>query len=255
MASIQLENVSVEFVLYDAALRSIRSRILKGFSIGGKLSSPGRDRAKIIALDDVSLDIGDGDRVALIGDNGAGKSTLLRVLAGVYLPVRGTVRLDGRVSTIFNVQLGMDHDATGYENIVLRGLMLGMTREDIERGIEDIAVFSQLGSYLNMPVHTYSSGMVLRLAFAISTSIEPDILLLDEWIGAGDAQFIQKARQRLRELVDQSNILVVASHQLPLVRALCNKAVLLNRGVVQAFGPVEEVLELYRQRPPLASKA
>ena len=248
MASIQIENVSVEFVLYDVALRSIRSRIIEGFSIGGALSSRERERAKIVALDDVSLRFGDGDRVALIGDNGAGKSTLLRVLAGVYQPVRGTVQLDGRVSTIFSVQLGMDREATGYENIVLRGLMLGMTRDEITRGIEDIAAFSQLGPYLNMPVHTYSSGMVLRLAFAISTYLSPDILLLDEWIGVGDAQFIEKARQRLRQLVDRSNILVVASHRFQLIRELCNKAVLLERGVVQVTGPVEEVLEFYRNR-------
>lgn len=247
MASIQLENLSVEFVLYNVGLRSIRKQILKGLSIGGALSSRGRERAKITALDDVSLMFRDGDRVALIGDNGAGKSTLLRVLAGVYQPARGTVRLDGRVSTIFNVQLGMDHEATGYENILLRGLMLGLTRDQIESGIDDIAAFSELGPYLNMPVYTYSSGMVLRLAFAISTSIEPDILLLDEWIGAGDAQFIEKARRRLRALVDQSNILVVASHRLQLVRELCNKAALLDRGVVKGFGPVEEVLELYRR--------
>jgi ABC-2 type transport system ATP-binding protein/lipopolysaccharide transport system ATP-binding protein len=255
MASIQIENVSVEFVLYDVALRSIRRQILEGLSIGGKMSGGGRDRARITALNDVSLTFRDGDRVALIGDNGAGKSTLLRVLAGVYRPARGTVHLDGRVSTIFNVQLGMDHDATGYENIVLRGLMLGMTRDQIDRGIEDIAAFSELGPYLNMPVHTYSSGMVLRLAFAVSTSIEPDILLLDEWIGAGDAQFIEKAQQRLRELVDQSNILVVATHRLQLVRELCTKAVLLERGVVRAFGPVEEVLERYRQHRKPKSKA
>jgi ABC-2 type transport system ATP-binding protein/lipopolysaccharide transport system ATP-binding protein len=241
MASIQIENVSVEFVLYDVALRSIRRQILEGLSIGGKMSGGGRDRARITALNDVSLTFRDGDRVALIGDNGAGKSTLLRVLAGVY--------------PIFNVQLGMDHDATGYENIVLRGLMLGMTRDQIDRGIEDIAAFSELGPYLNMPVHTYSSGMVLRLAFAVSTSIEPDILLLDEWIGAGDAQFIEKAQQRLRELVDQSNILVVATHRLQLVRELCTKAVLLERGVVRAFGPVEEVLERYRQHRKPKSKA
>ncbi len=247
MASIQIENLSVEFVLYNVGLRSIRKQIFEGLSIGGTLSGRGRARAKITALDDVTLMFRDGDRIALIGHNGAGKSTLLRVLAGVYQPARGTVRLDGRVSTIFNIQLGMDHEATGYENILLRGLMLGLTRDQIENGIDDIAALSELGPYLNMPVHTYSSGMVLRLAFAISTSIEPDILLLDEWIGAGDAQFVEKARRRLCALVDQSNILVVASHRLQLVRELCNKAVLLDRGVVKGFGPVEEVLELYQR--------
>ncbi len=246
MASVRLDNVSVEFPFYDAGLRSIRKQVLEGLTIGGKLSKSGRETTKVVALQNVSLDFSDGDRIALVGDNGAGKSTLLRVLAGVYQPVAGSVHLDGKVCTVFNVQLGIDPEATGYENITLRGLVLGMTRDQIAQSTEEIANFSELGPYLAMPVHTYSSGMVLRLAFAISTSIKPDILLLDEWIGAGDVHFIQKARQRLRTLISQSNILVVASHRLDLIRELCTKAVLLERGVIQAIGPVEDVLARYK---------
>jgi ABC-type polysaccharide/polyol phosphate transport system ATPase subunit len=205
MASIQLDGISVEFRLYDPAMRSIRRQVLEGLNIGG----------------------------------------LLRVMAGIYEPSRGRALVDGRISPIFDVQLGMDKEATGYENIALRGLLLGMTRSEIDASTEDIANFSELGPFLNMPLHTYSTGMALRLAFAISTSIEPEILLLDEWIGAGDKSFIEKAQVRLQKLIGQSNILVVASHQLKLVRQLCNKAVLLERGSVKDFGPAEEILKAY----------
>ncbi len=156
--------------------------------------------------------------------------------------------MKGRVSSIFNVGLGMDPEATGYENIILRGILLGMSREEIDRKIGEIADFSELGPYQALPVHTYSSGMALRLAFATSTSIEPEILLLDEWIGAGDQRFIEKAQTRLRALVGQSNIMVVATHRLRLVEELCTKAVLLDRGMVRMVGPVTEVLKTYEQQ-------
>ncbi len=156
--------------------------------------------------------------------------------------------MKGRVSSIFNVGLGMDPEATGYENIILRGILLGMSREEIDRKIEEIADFSELGPYLALPVHTYSSGMALRLAFAVSTSIEPEILLPDDWIGAGDQHFVEKAQKRLRALVGQTNILGVASHRLRLVEDLCNKAVLLERGAVHAVGAVGELLGAYQQR-------
>jgi ABC-type polysaccharide/polyol phosphate transport system ATPase subunit len=195
MASIQLDGISVEFRLYDPGMRSIRRQVIEGLNIGGVFSSGERQKKpSIIALNNVSLDLEAGDRVALIGHNGAGKTTLLRVMAGIYEPSRGRALVDGRISPIFDVQLGMDKEATGYENIALRGLLLGMTRSEIDASTEDIANFSELGPFLNMPLHTYSTGMALRLAFAISTSIEPEILLLDEWIGAGDKSFIEKAQ-------------------------------------------------------------
>lgn len=248
MASIKLEGVSVEFRVYNPAMRSIRKQLLEGLSIGGTLTDSRQGRPSILALRDVSLHFEHGDRVALIGPNGAGKTTLLRVLAGVYEPVSGRVSVDGRISSIFQVGLGMDPEATGYENILLRGLLLGMTREEIENKVETIAEFSGLGPYLVMPTHTYSSGMALRLAFAISTSIEPEILLLDEWISAGDERFVEKAQKRLRELVGQANILVVASHRFRLVEELCTKAVLLEHGSVRAVGTVSEVLGIYQQQ-------
>lgn len=248
MASIKLEGVSVEFRVYSSAMRSVRKQLLEGLSIGGTFAGSRQGRPSILALRDVSLLFEHGDRVALIGPNGAGKTTLLRVLAGVYEPVSGRVSVEGRISSIFQVGLGMDPEATGYDNILLRGLLLGMTRGEIEHKVEEIAGFSELGPYLALPVHTYSSGMALRLAFAISTSIEPDILLLDEWIGAGDQHFLQKAQRRLRELVGQTNILVVASHRLRLVEELCTKAVLLEHGSVRAVGTVSEVLGIYQQQ-------
>jgi ABC-type polysaccharide/polyol phosphate transport system ATPase subunit len=248
MASIQLDGVSVEFRLYDPTMRSVRRQVLEGLDIGGIFSSGERQKKpSIIALNNVSLNLEAGDRVALIGHNGAGKTTLLRVLAGIYEPSRGWARIDGRISPIFDVRLGMDKEATGYENIALRGLLLGMTRPEIEASMEDIASFSELGPFLHMPLHTYSTGMALRLAFAISTSIEPEILLLDEWIGAGDKRFIEKAQERLLNLIGHSNILVVASHRLKLVRELCNKAVLLERGSIKKFGPAEEILDAYER--------
>jgi len=246
MAKVQLENVSVEFPLYDPGKRSLRKQLLAGIKIGGTISSGAHQGVRVNALRDISLQFDHGDRVALIGPNGAGKSTLLRVLAGVYRPVRGKLIVDGRVSTIFDVRLGIDPEATGFENVVLRGLALGMTRPEIDQKVDQIADFSELGPYLAMPVHTYSSGMMLRLAFAISTSIEPDILLLDEWISAGDTHFIKKARTRLRDLVGQSSILFVASQRFDLIREFCNKAVFLAQGEVHGNGPVDDILPLYR---------
>ena len=245
MASVQLENVSVEFPIYDPAMRSLRKQVLGTIGIGGALRAGPHETPRIAALREVSLRIGAGERVALIGRNGAGKSTLLRVLAGVYQPVGGRVRVEGRASTIFDMGLGIDPEATGFENIRLRGLLFGMTQDEIRRRTEEIAEFSELGAYLSLPMHTYSSGMTMRLVFAIATSIAPEILLLDEWIGAGDAAFLAKARRRLRELVGRTSILVVATHELELVQELCTGAVLLDRGEVRAAGPVREVIEAY----------
>lgn len=197
------------------------------------------------ALNNVSEQFNHGSRVALIGHNGAGKSTLLRVLAGIYEPCSGDLHIDGHVAPLFDISLGMDHEATGYENIRLRGLFLGLTRSEVEEKIDDIVDFAELGGFLDLPVRTYSAGMRLRLAFAISTAIEPDILLIDEGIAAGDAAFLEKANKRLQEFTNKASIIVLASHSPSLIQNMCSSAVIMERGRIIATGKPDDMLHLY----------
>ena len=196
----------------------------------------------------MSLKLGHGDRLGILGHNGAGKSTLLRVMAGVYVPTTGRVIIDGSVSPLFNSSPGLDIDDTGYENILTCGMLLGMTREEVTRKTPEIADFTELGDYLNLPVRAYSTGMVTRLGFAIATAIDPEILLLDEGLAAGDARFAEHANRRIDALVERSSILVLASHSEALIRAMCNRAMLLDGGRNVVLGGVDDVIEVYRQR-------
>jgi lipopolysaccharide transport system ATP-binding protein len=246
MARIGLEDVALDFPVYHASTRSLKNRLMGQMSLGGRLGEDASHRVYVKALDGISLAFDDGDRVALLGANGAGKSTLLRVLAGVYEPMRGRVQIEGRIASLFDIAHGLDPESTGYENILLRGLLLGMSRTEIRARREAISTFTELGDYLAMPLRTYSSGMMLRLAFAVSTHVDAEILLMDEWIGAGDAAFTAKAERRLLELVHGASILVLASHSEEIVRRTCNKAVLLSHGVVAQIGSVDEVLQTYR---------
>lgn len=247
MASITLQEVSVMFPIYDGVSRSLKNRIVTA-STGGRISAISGQPTVVNALDRVSFKIEHGDRVALVGHNGAGKTTLLRVLAGIYIPVHGRVRRVGKVAPLFDTGFGMDPDATGYENIRLRSLYLGMSKAQLAERIEEIADFAELGSFLGMPLRTYSAGMQTRLAFAVSTSIDPEILLLDEQIGAGDAAFMVKASERLERLVQRSGILVLASHSHEAVLRFCTKVILLEHGRVKFFGPVDEALAIYRNQ-------
>ncbi|HKE11207.1 MAG TPA: ABC transporter ATP-binding protein, partial [Myxococcota bacterium] len=199
----------------------------------------------ITALDGVSLSLFEGDRVAIVGHNGAGKTTLLRVLAGIYEPSRGRVVTRGTVAPLFDLALGMDPDATGLENIRLRGLLLGMNPREIARHEAEIVAFSELGDYIHMPIRAYSAGMRLRLAFAISTAREPEILLLDEMIGVGDARFFERAQERLNRYLTRAGIVVLASHQTKVLHQICNKALLLHHGKLIGLGSIDEVLESY----------
>jgi ABC-2 type transport system ATP-binding protein/lipopolysaccharide transport system ATP-binding protein len=246
MADIQLDNVSVAFPIYDANSRSLKKRLV-GAATGGRIRSEAGPSV-VQALDDVTLHFGHGDRVGLVGHNGAGKTTLLRVLAGIYEPGAGTVRVDGHVAPLFDISLGMDAESTGYDNIVLRGLFLGMSRAEIAARMEEIAEFTELGGFLELPIRTYSAGMRMRLAFAVSTSIHPDILLLDEGIGAGDAAFLEKANRRLQEFTDKAAIIVLASHSEHLVSQMCRTSVLMEHGRAVCVGPTDEVLAQYRER-------
>lgn len=246
MALIRLENVSVTFPVYDVSSRSLKKRILAA-SAGGRIrAETGSHRISVVqALDNVTLLFEHGRRVGLVGHNGAGKSTLLRVLAGIYEPTLGKVEVQGNAVPLFDISLGMDPESTGYDNIVLRGLFLGLSHNEIRERVEDIAEFSELGDFLNLPIRTYSTGMRMRLAFAISTSIEPDILLLDEGIGAGDAAFLEKANKRLEEFTKKAAIIVLASHSDELIKNMCDQAVLMERGRVVAQGRTEDILSMY----------
>ena len=246
MASIHLNNVDVDFPLYSGASRSLKTSLLN-LSSEGRIGRTVSDRMCVQALTKVSLQLNDGDRLGIIGPNGSGKTTLLRVLSSVYEPSGGQVFIEGSVASLFDVALGMDTEGTGYENITLRGMLLGLSRPEIEKKVQDIAEFTELGDYLSIPVRTYSSGMLLRLAFAVCTSVEPEILLMDEWIGVGDARFIEKARIRLDDFVHRSSILALASHSNDLIRQVCNKVVLMDQGSISAFGEVKEIIEYYEQ--------
>ena len=244
MTYVILQSVGVDFPLYGGGSRLLTKRLMH-LGTGGRIGRDASDRVCVQALRDVSLSFSHGDRIGLIGHNGAGKTTLLRVLAGVYEPSHGVLRCEGQAVALFDPALGMDMDATGYENIVLRSLIMGLSPKEIRAQSGAIAEFTDLGDYLAMPVRTYSSGMLLRLAFAVSTSISPDILLMDEWIVAGDSQFMEKAKRRMESFVGRSNILVLASHSLDLIRRWCDKAVLLEEGRVVAFGPLDDVMSRY----------
>jgi ABC-2 type transport system ATP-binding protein/lipopolysaccharide transport system ATP-binding protein len=243
MTRIEIKNIDVHFPIYDARARSFRHRLL---GIGaGRIGATATHRVVVRALNDISLSLAHGDRLGLIGRNGAGKSTLLRVMSGIYEPGAGSVRVIGRLAALTDLTMGMDMEGTGYENVLIRGFMLGLTRRQSLDRIGEIEAFTELGDYLNLPLRTYSQGMLLRLAFAISTSIEPEILILDEMIGAGDKRFAEKANERLNRLTEAARILVVASHAPDTLRRLCNKAALLREGRLIDVGPVEEILSRY----------
>ena len=242
MASIQLDSVTVDFPVYSVHMRSLRNRLVST-GLGGRIAKHGKNRQPYVrALERVSLRINHGDRVGIVGPNGAGKTTLLRVLSGIYEPTKGHVYRHGRTASLLNVSQGMDPESTGYENIVMRGLFLGLTPKAARLQTDDIAEFTELGDYLAMPVYTYSSGMRLRLAFAICTSYEPDILLMDEWLSVGDKGFVDKAENRLQEFVHRAGIVVLASHNATLLQRICTKGVSLDAGRLRAVGAIGDVI-------------
>lgn len=230
MARIQLTNACVEFPVFGAHAASLK-QTLAAAATGGRIGSE-TGLTVIQALRDVSLDLRDGDRLGVMGHNGAGKSTLLRTLAGAYPPTRGTYVREGRIASLIDPMLGIEFDATGYENITLRGLMMGLRSGEIKQLTPDIADFSGLGDYLDMPVRTYSTGMMMRLGFSIATAVRADILLMDEWLSVGDAEFQHQAEERLRHIVNNTGILVLASHSSQLVERECSCIVELTHGVL-----------------------
>lgn len=254
---IRLSNISVEFPVLDDRARSFRhavvidriSRTVEDLRhktvVGGYVTRAASGARIVRALDDVSFELKAGDRLGLLGHNGSGKTTLLRVLSGVYEPSLGEVDIRGRVMPLMNIQEGIAPDATGLEVIRTRGYLLGLTNSQIEELTRDVVEFCELGEFVELPVRTYSSGMSVRLAFAIATAMTSDILLMDEVIGTGDAAFIERANARLRAFVDRASIIVVATHSDSIIRQWCNRAIVLEHGKMVKEGGVEEALEFY----------
>ncbi len=243
-AFLSLQDIAVEFPIYSGNSRSLK-KVLFNTTTQGNLARDARDRITVLALRDINLDLTHGDRLAVIGVNGAGKSTLLKVLAGIYTPTGGRMMASGRVSALLTASVGLNMDATGRENIITRGMYMDIHPRDMRARVDEIADFTELGYHIDMPVRTYSSGMMVRLCFAVATSLRAEILLMDEWLGAGDAGFLAKARQRMEDFVSATSILVLASHSMPLLQEWCNRAILLDQGRIVAAGGVAEIVAVY----------
>ena len=244
---IDIHGVSVFFPLYHGSSRSLKKTVVAAAS--GRLGKDMQQRVVVQALRDVSFSLNSGDRLGLIGNNGAGKTTLLRTLAGIYEPVMGHVRIKGSLNALLDPNLGMSTELTGRENVLLRGLYNRLPRPDIERLEEDVASFAGLGDFMDLPVRTYSSGMVMRLGFAMATAIRPEILLMDEWFMVGDAEFRDKAQVRLENMVRGAQILVISTHDVAVVRNWCTRVLWLEQGRVRLDGPPDKVLEAYLGHP------
>ncbi|MGY4287229.1 ABC-2 type transport system ATP-binding protein [Bradyrhizobium sp. LM2.7] len=244
MTLIEAKNLGIEFPVAPPNAQSFRHlALLTASRVGGRVSKNAGSFQFVQALDDISFTLKQGDRLGLLGHNGAGKTTLIRVLAGIYEPTRGSLRVVGRNVPMFDIGLGMDEEASGYENIRTRGLILGLSPEEIDERVPEIVEFAELGDYLELPIRTYSSGMLLRLVFSIAASIHGDIILMDEWIAVGDAQFRKKTHDRLQEITARSGIVVLASHDHGLLRDTCNLGLFLEGGRVRAYGAIEDVFK------------
>ena len=237
MAEVELDQVVIDFPVFGSAHRSMKKTFVRA-ATGGALARDTADRVVVRALDGINLSIREGERIGLLGHNGSGKSTLLRVIAGAYEPSAGTVAVKGKVAGMLSMFLGMDLEASGLENIYMRGVFMGLTQREIEQQTSDIQEFADLGDYIHMPLRTYSSGMAMRLGFAVSTTVSADILLLDEWLSVGDAEFAVRADVRLRQQISQSKIMVLASHSPDLVRQHCTRIVHLDHGRIASIETV-----------------
>jgi lipopolysaccharide transport system ATP-binding protein len=244
MAHLKLENVCVEFPIYNSSSRSLTNSIVSA-ATGGRLSADKSGHVTVNALTDINLELKSGDRLGIVGHNGSGKSTLLRVLAGIYEPTSGKIERAGTIASLVDISLGISPENTGRENIYLRGLLMGLNKREIEKKIDEIIEFSELGDFIHLPVRTYSSGMLLRLAFAVSTSITADILIMDEWLSVGDGSFAERAQKRLNRLVDNAEILVIASHSRQLIETTSTQALWLETGTAKTLGATDDVANSY----------
>lgn len=240
MARIVAEDLAIEYPLYHHNARSLKRRLMG--SATRRLKEDESHRVVVAALRGLSFTIERGERVGLIGPNGAGKSTLLRTLAGIYEPVAGRLMVQGEIGSLIDPAAGMEPLATGRENIVLRGLYRGMTEAQAEAMAGEVVAFADLGEFIDVQIRGYSAGMQVRLAFAMATAMMPEILLMDEWFLAGDAQFMERAEERLKSLVTGADILVLASHDLGTVRRWCTRVIRIEGGSIMQDGTVDEVL-------------
>lgn len=241
---INLKNVSVDFPVFNAASSSLKTKVLSKVT-GGLIDRPHDGHVIVHGLKNINLRISPGERVGIVGHNGAGKTTLLRVLTGIYHPTTGQASIQGAPVSLINIGLGIDPEATGRENIRLRSAFLGIPPSEIDRHIDEIIEFTGLGDFIDIPFRTYSTGMQLRVAFAVSTSIRPQILIMDEWLSTGDADFSAKANDRLKKVIDSSEILILASHSKELLSKTCNRLVWLEQGEIKMDGDIELVANLY----------
>lgn len=231
MTYVCLDNVSIDFPIYLGSSKSIKQNIIRHIT-GGHIAKTSTNIVTINALRDITLNLRSGDRLGLYGHNGSGKTTLLRVIAGIYAPTLGSINKSGTISSFLDIFMGMETEATGYENIITRAMIMGLSKKDIPMLVSDIEKFSGLGEYLDLPIRTYSSGMNMRLAFSLSTAFHADIVLMDEWLSVGDEQFMKSADIRLRESIERSSILVLASQSIDLIKQNCNKILTLSQGEV-----------------------
>jgi ABC-2 type transport system ATP-binding protein len=244
--SVDLQNVTLDYPVYDYRVMSLRF-MLTSLASAGTINHPNNGITYIRSVENVSLSLGRGDRLAIIGGNGAGKTSLLKTIAGIYDPSHGKRTTIGKITTLLGTGFGLDDEATGFQNIILGGLALGYRIAEMEAATQDIVSFTQLGEFLEMPLRTYSAGMRARLAFAIATCNKPDIVIIDEGIGAGDASFYEKANARLNAFLGDASILILASHSTALLRQFCNKALVLDHGKQVFLGDLEDGLAKYAE--------
>lgn len=242
MAIIKASNLVVEFPIYGITGNRSFKKSLINVATGGILAKDASNRVVVRAIDGISFEFHEGDRIGLIGHNGSGKSTLLQVLAGIYEPVGGDLQVQGRITSMLGITLGMDAEVTGLENIYLRGRLMGLTRTQIDAMVDGVADFSGIGDYLHLPMRTYSSGMSMRLAFAIATSVDADIILMDEWLSVGDAEFIHKAKTRLMEMVGRARLVVIASHDHSMIQDQCSVVLKLEHGKIVSSQRIQAVI-------------
>jgi lipopolysaccharide transport system ATP-binding protein len=244
-ARIDVQDLSIQFPLYHGQSRSLKRTMLARAKGLRRLKENSQNRLVVEALRNITFTLGAGERLGLVGHNGAGKTTLLRALAGVYEPVAGRVRIEGTLNALLDPNQGMNMELTGRENVTLRGRYHRMNGPGIEALAEDVRVFAELGDFFDLPVRIYSSGMIVRLAFAMATAIRPQVLLMDEWFLAGDASFRNKARERLESMVRGADILVLSTHLNDVVRSWCSRVIWLEDGRVKADGPVDQVMDAF----------
>lgn len=241
--SIRVSDLTLRFPVYGVDSKSLKKHLAR-ITVGGKLGRTGLGAPEVTALSGINLELKSGDRLGLIGHNGSGKTTLLRALAGAYEPDEGTIDVHGQIAAMLDLSLGIDPSATGIDNIRLRGRIAGLSAKEIEERMQEIADFTGLGPFLAMPLKTYSAGMQARLAFAVATAVHADVILMDEWIAVGDADFQKIAHKRILELMERAGILVLASHDLELIRLYCNKVMRIEGGVASKVMDVKKLDEL-----------